>query len=107
MSWLKTALIWAILAIAAIAAHHHFIKVPAQKRAQERARVAALESKVSANFENYLRAAPLLKGEVGDAFVSELNDRIYGLGYMPNDPRYQGMTPAQKWKAVSADRAAA
>lgn len=77
----------------------------ARKKGRESQHLKA--SKVSANFENYLRAAPLLKGEVGDAFVSELNDRIYGLGYMPNDPRYQGMTPAQKWKAVSADRAAA
>jgi len=104
MSWLKTALIWVCLALAVLAAHHHFIKVPAQKRADARARVAALESKVSANFDNYLKAAPLLKGDVADAFAKELDSRIEELGYSPERADLKWMTPIEKWKTVLAEK---
>lgn len=104
LGWLKVGFVWAIVAVAIFVAHHHFIKVPAQKRAEDKARIAVLERKISSNFDNYLKAAPLLKGDTAEVFARTVDSKIYALGYSPHDPRYQGMTPPQRWRAVTADR---
>lgn len=103
--WAGTAIVGAIFVAILFGLWHYVVVLPRKAQAQAAVEAAAfdrLKTKVRDDFEDYLRAAPILKGDASKALESVVNERIRGMGLALYDPRISGKTPAQRWRSAEA-----
>lgn len=95
-----TIIIVAVLAFGYVHALHKM----SQEVAHSRAIRAALIQKIESEFDDYLRAAPLLKGDTKDAFESIVRSRIHSLGFSLTDQRIYDKSYAKAYRKAMAIR---
>lgn len=111
-TWIFPTLIWITL-LASITGLYVYKKHKSEIRKKELAAYQELERKVAGNYENYLKAAPLLKGNAAKAFASETESRVQEMLQdasmrvldvpgIQTYADYKTLTPAEKWRRVSA-----
>lgn len=80
---------------------YFLVEMPRQDTAEEAqaaAEQAALSAKVSNNFENYIKATPLLKGDTAKALSAVVDAKIRAIGLSPGDSRFVNMSEAARWR---------
>jgi hypothetical protein len=103
--WAGTAIVGTIFAAILFGLWHYAVVLPRKAQAQAAVEAAAFErlkTKVRDDFDDYLRAAPILKGDASKALESVINERIRGMGLAIYDPRISGKNPAQRWRSAEA-----
>lgn len=98
VGWLKIVIVGLVISTAVYGCH---------KRSVRQEEAEALRQKIEVNFENYVRASPLLKGATAEAF-NEVADRK--LSYVSSSVdrqgwEAQGLSRAQQWRKAQSARA--
>lgn len=99
--WVATTVVAAVLAGMFWGLWHYRVEMPRQAKAERAAHEVqwiALKSKVAGGFDNYLRAAPLLKGDTAMALSAVVDAKMRAIGLSPGDSRFVDMSASQRWR---------